>query len=678
MCGILGFCIGREATIRPAEIASGLATLFRLSESRGKESAGFLGYLPDSGEARTVRGNVPATILLASKDFRRSLSELLDLAYCKQEKQAAQPLAIIGHSRLVTNGTAAKQENNQPVQWGGTSVVHNGIVVNVDQVWASRPDLTRHAEVDTELIAALIDSYLDRGRNPAEATAEMFAQIRGSASIAWLNDRRPVMVLASNTGDLFCWTDPIRQFLIFASEAYIIRKAVAHEFSNSTQGVTRWIQSGQGLVIELEACVLTPFNLSGAVKSHATSVAKRPPHYSKAVVRNFAEAFDISTKPADESLLLYNEKSLRQLRRCTRCILPETFPFIEFDHHGVCNYCHGYRPKYKGVDPDQSRKEFLSLVEKYRREGDQPDVLVPFSGGRDSCYGLHLLKNEFGFKPITFTYDWGMVTDLARRNIARLCGVLGVQNILVSADIKRKRENIRRNVSAWLRKPDLGLVPLFMAGDKHFFKIVNQIKKQTSIQLNLWSANPLENTDFKAGFCGIAPDFNKSRIDYLSFGRKTSMALFYGFRFLSNPGYLNRSLFDTATAFASYYFEPRLDFFHIFHHLRWEEEEVNRIICSHYDFELAPDSPSTWRIGDGTAPFYNYIYVTARGFSEFDTFRSNQIREGMIGRDQALAAVLAENRPRAESLRWYLQVIGLDFDLTIRRINSLDTLGLHR
>ena len=31
---------------------------------------------------------------------------------------------------------------------------------------------------------------------------------------------------------------------------------------------------------------------------------------------------------------------------------------------------------------------------------------------------------------------------------------------------------------------------------------------------------------------------------------------------------------------------------------------------------------------DGTAGFYNYVYHTVAGFTEHDTFRSNQIREG--------------------------------------------------
>ena len=44
-------------------------------------------------------------------------------------------------------------------------------------------------------------------------------------------------------------------------------------------------------------------------------------------------------------------------------------------------------------------------------------------------------------------------------------------------------------------------------------------------------------------------------------------------------------------------------------------------------------------IGDGTAAFYNYVYQTIAGFTEHDTFRSNQIREGMITREQAMQLV---------------------------------------
>ena len=115
---------------------------------------------------------------------------------------------------------------------------------------------------------------------------------------------------------------------------------------------------------------------------------------------------------------------------------------------------------------------------------------MPFSGGRDSCYGLHVIKNELKMNPITYTYDWGMVTDLGRRNISRMSSQLGVENIIFAADVTLKRRNIRKNLIAWLHKPDLGMVSILTAGDKHFFKHIETVKKQTNIPLNLWGINP--------------------------------------------------------------------------------------------------------------------------------------------------------------------------------------------
>ena len=48
-------------------------------------------------------------------------------------------------------------------------------------------------------------------------------------------------------------------------------------------------------------------------------------------------------------------------------------------------------------------------------------------------------------RPVTYTYDWGMVTDLGRRNISRMSAKLGVENIIVAADIGLKRRNIRKS-----------------------------------------------------------------------------------------------------------------------------------------------------------------------------------------------------------------------------------------
>jgi glucosamine--fructose-6-phosphate aminotransferase (isomerizing) len=664
-----------EADVSYSEARRLLSRLYRLSESRGSESCGIHFYLPREREAWTIKGEQSPSVFLRSPEYAHIAKGPLRSSFSDDGGRAARPVLVLAHSRLVTNGTAALPSNNQPVRWGPVTMIHNGIVVNVERLWQENPHLVRTAEVDTEVLAALASDSIGRNADPIASTRRAFARLCGAASVAWVHDQTAELVLATNTGDLYYCDWLEHGLLVFASERYILERAIRAVRALRGSRAT-WLGPGSGLAIR-ECGKGESFSIhSSDFKSgHANHLL--PPARHTDVTSGPVRSPTALVLKCDESLLRYDEKRIGSLRRCSRCVLPETFPFITFGESGVCSYCRHYRPRYGAMDPTESRRAFIRSLEQYRRDEGEPDALVAFSGGRDSSFGLHLIKREFGLNPVTFTYDWGMVTDLARRNIARLCGQLGVQNILVSANIAAKRDNIRRNVAAWLRKPDLGLVPLFMAGDKHFFRLVNQLKRRTGIRLDLWCANPLENTDFKSGLCGVSPDFDKQRVDYLSLGRKIQLAAYYGFRFLQNPALLNRSIPDTLSAFAAYYVEPRRDFFFIFDHFVWNEAEVNATLRGEYDWELSSDSSSTWRIGDGTAPFYNYIYVTALGFSEFDTLRSNQVREGMITREQALAAVVAENRPRAAGLRWYLETIGLEFDTVIARINGLDTMHLH-
>ena len=214
------------------------------------------------------------------------------------------------------------------------------------------------------------------------------------------------------------------------------------------------------------------------------------------------------------------------------------------------------------------------------------------------------------------------------------------------------------------------MVNIFTAGDKHFYKYIDHIKKETNISLNLWGYSPYEVTHFKAGFLGYPPDFETSRT-YTYGAMKQLRYQFLRFKtMLQNPSYFNSSLWDSLSG--EYYrsFKNKDDYYYIFDYLPWHENIVDKTLISEYNWELAKDTSTTWRIGDGTAGFYNYIYYTIAGFTEHDTFRSNQVREGVITRDQALKLVEKENKPRYQNISEYLEILDLDFESVINTINS--------
>lgn len=598
MCGIFGILSSKKINTRF------LNTLAHCSQQRGKDSSGLLIY-------------TQKTYNVIKSDY-----ELLKLV---REQKDDSSSVVLGHSRLITNGL----QENQPVVRDGLVLLHNGIIVNHDQVWETLK-VTRTMEIDSEAILGVALDQLASGAAPETVPEAIFKKCRGIVNCALAIPRLGKILLFSNNGSLYFGKDSSDFY--FASEENSLKKLRLKEIQQ---------------VLQRPVILAIPRSEKIKVKEIRKRTQNLIPSLGKC--------------SQEEKLLEYQQS---KMRRCARCILPETMPFIEFDYHGVCNYCHHYRPR----NQPKPKEELFKLVEPYRRKRGA-ECILPFSGGRDSCYGLHLVVKELKMRPITYTYDWGMVTDLGRRNISRMCAELGVENIIVAADIEKKRRNIKKNLEAWLKSPHLGMVSILTAGDKHFFRHVETVKKQTGIQCNLWGVNPLEVTYFKAGFLSVKPDFAEKRVYMHGISKQLIYQWLRLKAMMQSPGYFNSSLWDTISGEYFRSFTEKKDYFHIYDYWRWEEKETDNVL-KEYNWELAPDTKTTWRIGDGTAAFYNYIYYTVAGFTEHDTFRSNQIREGDLNRDEALALVHDENRPRYPNIKWYLDSINMPFKETIEIINK--------
>ena len=606
MCGIFG--IVSESPIKRREIN----VLSNHARQRGSDSSGLI--YNKSDKLCVARSDTDIKTLMAkTKPYSSTF--------------------VLGHSRLITNGLA----DNQPVIRDNILVLHNGIIVNDESLWTDL-DVKRKLEIDSEIIAAIVEEHLIQGGQLDTLPGQIFDKCKGTVSAAIFLKELGKLLLLSNNGSLY--VAKAQGVHYFSSESFPLKTLHVDDIKQL---------KNEAYVIDL------PRYKSVDVVDEVSRTENLIPRFHQNTM--------------EEGLLQFETPDLR---RCSRCILPETMPFIAFDDAGVCNYCTNYTPR----NTPKPKEELFSLVERYRREGEQ-DCIVPFSGGRDSCYGLHLIVEELKMKPITYTYDWGMVTDLGRRNISRVCAKLGVENIIIAADISKKRRNIKMNLEAWLKSPHLGMMALLTAGDKHFFRHVETVKRQTGVALNLWGVNPLEVTHFKTGFLGIPPDFHEKHV----YSHGMTKQLFYHYRrtlaMFDSPAYFNSSLWDTLSG--EYYrsFTEKTDYFHIFDYWRWDEREVDETLLGLYEWEKAPDTTTTWRIGDGTAAFYNYVYHTVAGFTEHDTFRSNQIREGDLTREEALKLVSQENQPRYQNIRWYLDALQMDFSEVIDTVNRIPKLYSH-
>lgn len=672
MCGIFGVITGKNTPYSKEFLTKSLTTLAGLSESRGKDSSGISLLNSKKNSIEVFKGPIPVSKLLKNEELKKEIhSTFKNMEYSRY---------AFGHARLVTNGTQLNDENNQPVIKDGIIAIHNGIVVNVDELWEKHSNLDRKYEIDTEVLLSLVRYYIQQNFSIENSIAKAINEVYGTVSTAMVFNNLNRFVLATNNGSLYILHND-NDILFFASERYMLQQfSKKINLSDIGDFHIQQIHPNEGVSINLDEFSIHKYSFettnNTAIEKYKSNECSINIHSIKSKEKQLSTVIDLNyihlnpDAKKEKSILQYPIDKIKSLKRCTKCLLPETFPYIEYDEHGVCNYCNNYKKKNHAKPIEELHK----LVEPYKKKDKSPDVLIPFSGGRDSTYVLHMVKEELGLNPVAYTYDWGMVTDLARRNIARICGKLGVENIIVAANIHWKRENIRKNISAWLKNPDLGMIPLFMAGDKFFFYYAHKIKKQLGIDLEIWGVNDLENTNFKTGFAGLKPQFDKKRIYSLSIKNQMKLFGFVGKNLIQSPGYINQSILDSLGSFASRYMTPKANYYHMFDYINWNEKHIEDTIINNYDWEKAVDTNSTWRIGDGTASFYNYIYTLIAGFSENDTFRSNQIREGIISRDKALDLIYEENKPRYNSLKWYLEIIGLDYETVIKRINEIPRL----
>lgn len=104
---------------------------------------------------------------------------------------------------------------------------------------------------------------------------------------------------------------------------------------------------------------------------------------------------------------------------------------INFDENGVCDACRMAERKHKEIDWNSREKELKALCDKHRSKDGSYDCLIPGSGGKDSFYAAHILKEKYGMHPYTVTWAPHMYTEWGWRNFQRWIHA-GFDNLLMT------------------------------------------------------------------------------------------------------------------------------------------------------------------------------------------------------------------------------------------------------
>ena len=115
---------------------------------------------------------------------------------------------------------------------------------------------------------------------------------------------------------------------------------------------------------------------------------------------------------------------------CSQCLMsnqrPSSSPeFVKnntviatagFGTDGVCDACTHAKRKMN-IDWSERMRQLEILCDRYRKTDGSHDVIVPGSGGKDSIFVAHFLKDRFGMNPLTVTWAPHEYTDIGMRNM---------------------------------------------------------------------------------------------------------------------------------------------------------------------------------------------------------------------------------------------------------------------
>jgi N-acetyl sugar amidotransferase len=116
------------------------------------------------------------------------------------------------------------------------------------------------------------------------------------------------------------------------------------------------------------------------------------------------------------------------MKKCNKCLLPETHETIEYNENSVCNICTGHEFKREKIDWVKKKQDFTKIVDNYKNKAPY-DCIVPFSGGKDSVYTLYTLVKEFKLKCLVVSFDHGFFRPKLIKNRKKIFKKLGVDVI---------------------------------------------------------------------------------------------------------------------------------------------------------------------------------------------------------------------------------------------------------
>lgn len=340
---------------------------------------------------------------------------------------------------------------------------------------------------------------------------------------------------------------------------------------------------------------------------------------------------------------------MSELKRCTRCVLPETHETIHFDDEGVCNVCRQQEFKQEQIDWAQRKCELKALIDAHRGKYDY-DCIVPFSGGKDSTFTLYYLVKEFGVRPLVVRFDHGFLRPNLHENTLKTIRKLGLDFHAFTPDWKvvqmlMLQSFLEKGDFCWHCHTGIFAYPMWVAIEK-------------KVPLIFWGEPSAEYTAYYSYE-------NKEEVDEKRFNRFINLGISAEDMFVRLEGLVEHRDLKPFT------YPPLKELREINYrsvclgsYIPWNVREQYALIEQNLDWkgdrvENVPPGYEYEKIECFLQGVRDYIKHIKRGYSRTSHLTSLDIRHGRMDRDAAMELVEQHEGRRPPSLDVFLAYTGL-------------------
>lgn len=314
------------------------------------------------------------------------------------------------------------------------------------------------------------------------------------------------------------------------------------------------------------------------------------------------------------------------MKTCRRCVMPSSFPGIFFNSEGICNHCAGYRPERDDpINKARYQKKFQELLDSLRNHSEY-DVLVAYSGGKDSTFTLDMLVNDYRARVLALTFDNTFMSPKSFKNGRTVCDALGVDLMVIRANRSVMTAIFRRAA-----KEDLFPQKTLERAScicTSCISLVKGLMIRTAIEKNI----PFVGYGWSPGQAPIRASIVKTGAEFVRYSQSQTITPLY--RIAGDavaPYFVSNRQFYTPDRF------PWI--VHPLAFTDYDEEAIIRRI-----------GKLGWERPDDTDPnssncllnsFANYVHIKKYGYNPYVWEIANMVRSGYISRDEGLAKINA-------------------------------------